>query len=131
MRSLTLLVLLALPAMAGRETCSIDGYEYVLPPGGCAAARRTEALVRRLSAEALFTPPLRLVIVWSGELNACWAQYQARLAKHLQEGKRDPQLVLYRWMLEEYRVSLFAQQLGTKLPVSDKRVSTQWRVVVG
>ncbi|WP_137886677.1 ATP-dependent RNA helicase HrpA [Pseudomonas sp. 2FE] len=67
--------------------------------------------------------------VWSGELNACWAQYQARLSKHSQEGKRDPQLVLYRWMLEEYRVSLFAQQLGTKLPVSDKRVSKQWSLV--
>jgi ATP-dependent helicase HrpA len=27
-----------------------------------------------------------------------------------------------RWMLEEYRVSLFAQQLGTPYPVSDKRI---------
>src|SRR5690606_15161480 len=26
----------------------------------------------------------------------------------------------YRWMLEEFRVSLFAQQLGTRVPVSDK-----------
>jgi len=69
--------------------------------------------------------------VWSGELNACWAQYQTRLGKHLQEGKRDPQLLLYRWMLEEYRVSLFAQQLGTKLPVSDKRISKQWSLVEG
>jgi ATP-dependent helicase HrpA len=64
--------------------------------------------------------------VWSGELAGYWEQYQARLGKHSQEGKRDPQLVLYRWLLEEYRVSLFAQQLGTKLPVSDKRLSKQW-----
>ena len=64
--------------------------------------------------------------VWSGELGGYWEQYQARLGKHSQEGKRDPQLVLYRWLLEEYRVSLFAQQLGTKLPVSDKRLSKQW-----
>ena len=27
-----------------------------------------------------------------------------------------------RWMLEEYRVSLWAQQLGTPYPVSDQRV---------
>ena len=27
-----------------------------------------------------------------------------------------------RWMLEEYRVSLFAQQLGTDGPVSDQRI---------
>ncbi|MGH8355258.1 MAG: ATP-dependent RNA helicase HrpA, partial [Pseudomonas sp.] len=67
--------------------------------------------------------------VWSGELAGLWAQYQARLAKHAQEGKRDPQLQAYRWMLEEYRVSLFAQQLGTKMAVSDKRLSKQWSLV--
>ncbi|MFZ3205418.1 MAG: ATP-dependent RNA helicase HrpA [Pseudomonas sp.] len=69
--------------------------------------------------------------VWSGELAGYWEQYQARLGKHRQEGKRDPQLTLYRWMLEEYRVSLFAQQLGTKLAVSDKRLSKQWSQVEG
>ncbi|QEY64320.1 ATP-dependent RNA helicase HrpA [Metapseudomonas lalkuanensis] len=67
--------------------------------------------------------------VWSGELAGYWEQYQARLAKHAQEGKRDPELVLYRWMLEEYRVSLFAQQLGTKMAVSDKRLNKQWSQV--
>ena len=67
--------------------------------------------------------------VWSGELSNLWAQYQARLNKHGQEGKRDPQLEAYRWLLEEYRVSLFAQQLGTKVPVSDKRLSKQWSAV--
>jgi ATP-dependent helicase HrpA len=67
--------------------------------------------------------------VWTGELTAAWEQFQARAAKHAQEGKRDPELVLYRWMLEEYRVSLFAQQLGTKMAVSDKRLSKQWSQV--
>jgi ATP-dependent helicase HrpA len=32
----------------------------------------------------------------------------------------------YHWMLEEFRVSLFAQQLGTKMPVSEKRLTQQW-----
>ncbi len=64
--------------------------------------------------------------VWSGELAGYWEQYQARLHKHQQEGKRDPELALYRWMLEEYRVSLWAQQLGTKMPVSEKRLNKQW-----
>ena len=64
--------------------------------------------------------------VWTGELNACWEQYLARTAKHAKEGKRDPELQLYRWMLEEYRVSLFAQQLGTRMAVSDKRLNKQW-----
>ncbi|MFQ6572632.1 ATP-dependent RNA helicase HrpA [Pseudomonas sp. UM16] len=67
--------------------------------------------------------------VWSGELSNLWAQYKARADKHVQEGKRDEQLMLYRWWLEEYRVSLFAQQLGTKVPVSDKRLSKQWAQV--
>ena len=67
--------------------------------------------------------------VWAGELTNLWEQYAARAAKHAQEGKYDPELVLYRWMLEEYRVSLFAQQLGTKMAVSDKRLSKQWSLV--
>ncbi|WP_122544890.1 ATP-dependent RNA helicase HrpA [Pseudomonas viridiflava] len=69
--------------------------------------------------------------VWSIELAGLWAQYQARADKHRQEGKRDPELAVYRWWMEEYRVSLFAQQLGTKMPVSDKRLSKQWAIVEG
>ncbi|WP_313646679.1 ATP-dependent RNA helicase HrpA [Pseudomonas sp.] len=69
--------------------------------------------------------------VWCAELSTLWAQYKARADKHAQEGKRDEQLTLYRWLLEEYRVSLFAQQLGTKLPISDKRLSKQWSQVEG
>jgi ATP-dependent helicase HrpA len=30
----------------------------------------------------------------------------------------------FRWLLEEYRVSVFAQELGTAQPVSDKRLDT-------
>ncbi|TWI55665.1 ATP-dependent helicase HrpA [Pseudomonas duriflava] len=67
--------------------------------------------------------------VWTSELMGYWDQYKARVAKHAQEGKRDVNLMLYRWMLEEYRVSLFAQQLGTRMPVSDKRLSKQWQSV--
>ena len=32
----------------------------------------------------------------------------------------------YRWMLEELRVSLFAQELGTSEPVSVQRLERQW-----
>jgi ATP-dependent helicase HrpA len=34
----------------------------------------------------------------------------------------DAQLRRVRWMIEEYRVSLWAQQLGTAYPVSDQRI---------
>jgi ATP-dependent helicase HrpA len=33
----------------------------------------------------------------------------------------------YQWALEEYRVSLFAQQLGTKIPISGKRLDKMWQ----
>jgi ATP-dependent helicase HrpA len=35
----------------------------------------------------------------------------------------------YRWMLEEFRVSLFAQNLGTRLAVSQKRLVEHWASV--
>ncbi len=35
----------------------------------------------------------------------------------------------YRWMLEELRVSLFAQSLGTRQAVSRKRLEEQWQAV--
>ncbi|MEA3412553.1 MAG: ATP-dependent RNA helicase HrpA [Pseudomonadota bacterium] len=38
----------------------------------------------------------------------------------------DPEFVRFRWMVEEFRVSLFAQALGTALPVSAKRLEAQW-----
>jgi ATP-dependent helicase HrpA len=38
-----------------------------------------------------------------------------------------PAMVEYRWLLEELRVSLFAQQLGTARTVSAKRLEQAWR----
>lgn len=42
--------------------------------------------------------------------------------------RKVPELGQWRWMIEEYRVSLFAQELKTALPVSDKRLDEQWRL---
>jgi ATP-dependent helicase HrpA len=38
-------------------------------------------------------------------------------------------LTKYRWMLEEFRVSLFAQELGTSVPISAKRVDDFWESI--
>ena len=35
----------------------------------------------------------------------------------------------FAWSIEEYRVSLFAQQLGTQKPISGKRLQKQWDVI--
>lgn len=41
-----------------------------------------------------------------------------------------PAALEYRWLLEEFRVSLFAQNLGTKQAVSEKRLRERWLSVV-
>ena len=58
------------------------------------------------------------------------AQLTDNLASHPDELFRCPPLVQYRWMLEELRVSFFAQALGTSQPVSVKRLEQQWQAVV-
>ncbi|MDC0661906.1 ATP-dependent RNA helicase HrpA [Marinobacter sp. SS21] len=55
-----------------------------------------------------------------------WARYAKKLEYQQRQGVRDPELVQYRWMLEEFRVSYFAQQLGTRMPISVKRLDKQW-----
>jgi ATP-dependent helicase HrpA len=57
-----------------------------------------------------------------------WARYASKRAEQQRQGVRDPELVLYRWMLEEFRVSFFAQQLGTAMTVSAKRLHKQWEL---
>jgi ATP-dependent helicase HrpA len=42
------------------------------------------------------------------------------------KGVRDPRLDEFRWLLEELRVSLFAQELRTPQPVSSKRLDKVW-----
>jgi ATP-dependent helicase HrpA len=54
-------------------------------------------------------------------------RWQKRSAAARAAGRSDPRLDEIRWMLEELRVSLFAQQLGTAYPVSMKRIEARWR----
>ena len=57
------------------------------------------------------------------------APLDRRVAQRPDELALNPELQLYRWMLEELRVSFFAQALGTSLPVSVKRLAEQWESV--
>ncbi len=60
------------------------------------------------------------------EWQAAAAPY-LRLARDKTAGRNtDPKLVEFRWMLEELRVSLFAQELRTPMPVSVKRLQKVW-----
>jgi ATP-dependent helicase HrpA len=42
---------------------------------------------------------------------------------------RQRQIESFRWMVEEFKVSLFAQELGTAVPVSPKRLDQQLEIV--
>ena len=46
------------------------------------------------------------------------------------KGALDPALAAFRWWIEELRVSLFAQQLGTLDTVSVKRMEKRWQEIV-
>jgi len=63
----------------------------------------------------------------SRQLQQYWEKHQARLQK---EGsalyRQHSQWQQFRWMLEELRVSLFAQTLKTRVPVSEKRLDKLW-----
>jgi ATP-dependent helicase HrpA len=66
------------------------------------------------------------------QLMADWqtaaSQFQ-RISK--QPGKQlDPRMVEFRWLLEELRVSLFAQELRTPMPVSAKRLQKVWESMI-
>ncbi|MDN3518579.1 ATP-dependent RNA helicase HrpA [Aquisalimonas lutea] len=58
-----------------------------------------------------------------------WEAWQDRAARHREAGIHDPELQRMRHLLEEYRISLFAQHLGTAMPASEKRLRRQWQAV--
>ena len=54
---------------------------------------------------------------------------ESRIRGARARGRRDAALARHRWMLEEYRVSVFAQELGTAFRVSRKKLDEQWSQV--
>lgn len=57
-------------------------------------------------------------------LSVAWQRETAK-----RRGQADPHLVEFGWLLEELRVSLFAQQLRTPMPVSVKRLERVWQSI--
>ena len=64
----------------------------------------------------------RLLMDWRG-LAQPWEREWSAMRK---AGVQDPFLQEYRWLLEELRVALFAQELRTPSPVSVKRLQKMW-----
>jgi ATP-dependent helicase HrpA len=58
----------------------------------------------------------------SGTVAGLWNQHEARAEADRAAERHDPKLEEFRWLIEELRVSLFAQELKTPFPVSVKRL---------
>jgi len=60
----------------------------------------------------------------------CMAQMQPlsqawQKLRQAQQGRPDPRMDEFAWLLQELRVSLFAQELRTSMPISGKRLARQ------
>ncbi|WP_421621224.1 ATP-dependent RNA helicase HrpA [Alkalilimnicola ehrlichii] len=84
-----------------------------------ALERRVEKLRQDPSRDRA---PLRSIRPW-------WEQWRERRSCREAQGKPDPALERFRWLLEEYRVSLFAQEVGAREKVSEKRLKAAWKEV--
>ncbi|MFB0936301.1 MAG: ATP-dependent RNA helicase HrpA [Propionivibrio sp.] len=58
-----------------------------------------------------------------------WTNYERRAILLAKQGASNPQIEQFRWLLEELRVQLFAQELRTPAPVSVKRLQKMWETI--
>ena len=65
----------------------------------------------------------------AAELAPLQAAFLREWAVRTKGGAADPALEQFSWLLEELRVSLFAQELRTPVPVSAKRLAKLWQSI--
>lgn len=80
----------------------------------------------RLRIDRLKSGGLKTEQKLSAEYSEFEHRYLERRQQHTTQQISDPMLDHYRWMLEEFRVSLFAQKLGTAITVSQKKLNEHW-----
>ena len=85
--------------------------------------RYLEAIKKRLESQEL--DPVRDARLMT-QVREYWQQYCNLIASG---AEYDEHLDHYRWLLEEYRVSLFAQNLGTAQKTSAKKLNEAWKMV--
>ncbi|MDQ2963098.1 MAG: DUF3418 domain-containing protein, partial [Pseudomonadota bacterium] len=56
-----------------------------------------------------------------------WERYREREQALRARGGKEAALDAFRWLIEELKVSLFAQELRTPSPVSYKRLEKAWK----
>ncbi|WP_323610438.1 ATP-dependent RNA helicase HrpA [Pectobacterium versatile] len=90
--------------------------------------RYLQAIERRLEKLAQDVHRDRAQMLKVEHVQQAWQQWWNKLPA---ERRDDDDVKAVRWMLEELRVSYFAQQLGTPFPISDKRVLQAMEQVEG
>jgi ATP-dependent helicase HrpA len=120
-------------AALGRITQEVRALrERLVYPGFFARTpwERLEHLPRYLKGYALRLQKYRTSVErdqkHSQGVTTLWMNYENRLKADRDAGRHDPRLEEFRWLIEELRVSLFAQELRTPLPVSAKRLQKFW-----
>ncbi|MFE8103803.1 ATP-dependent RNA helicase HrpA [Brenneria goodwinii] len=81
--------------------------------------RYLQAIDRRLEKLAIDVHRDRAQMLKVEQVQQAWRQWLNKLPA---ERRDDDDVKAVRWMIEELRVSYFAQQLGTPFPISDKRI---------
>jgi len=117
---------------AGKEIG--EQLEYLIFPGflQSVSRERLRAYPRYLQAVQQRLDKLKQGNPRDMTLSAEVRPFWQNLRQHLPEPgpvEDRPALARYRWLIEEYRVSLFAQELGTAEPVSPKRLKQAWDAV--
>ncbi|MFN2643616.1 MAG: DUF3418 domain-containing protein, partial [Burkholderiales bacterium] len=107
----------------------------LLAPGWLARTpwERLQHLPRYLKAAALRLDKLRSDpqrdARLAAELGALEQPYRREMSARMRNGAASAELEQFGWLLEELRVSLFAQELRTPVPVSAKRLAKIWQSV--
>ena len=78
-----------------------------------------QAIEKRLEKMAVDPHRDRAQMLKVESVQQAWQQWLNKLPPSRRE---DDDVKEIRWMIEELRVSFFAQQLGTPYPISDKRI---------
>ena len=61
------------------------------------------------------------------DIQKCWQQYQQKCIDYQARSINMQALEDYRWLLEEYRISLFSQPMKTAVPISNERLNKLWQ----
>jgi len=81
--------------------------------------RYLQGMLRRLEKLPIDPNQDRLKLI---EVNKVNDVYQVIMGKQRKDKPIESELLATRWLIEELRISLFAQNLGTSAPISVKRI---------